>query len=101
MFANLNLTAEQTKKVQDIMAEARTKIADAERGERREIYRAAMEKITKEVLTEEQAKEYEKQRQERRERFRQGRRRRGGDGQGNRTRQRQGGQNREGAASAE
>jgi len=93
MFGNLNLSEEQTKKVQDIMAEARKQAAEADRGERREIYRAAMEKITKEVLTAEQAEQYEKQRQERRRRFRQGRRRRGGN--------RQGGQNREGGASAE
>ena len=92
MFANLNLSEDQNKKVQEIMAEARKKASEAERGDRREIYRAAMEKITKDVLTEEQAKAYEKQRAERMERFRQ---------RGNRGNRGNRGGNREGGGNAE
>jgi Spy/CpxP family protein refolding chaperone len=57
MFANLKLTAEQQKKVDGIMEEARKKADAAQPDERRTIMREAMDKIRNEVLTEEQRKQ--------------------------------------------
>ena len=62
-FARLDLSAEQQKKVNEIMAAVR----NAEPEGRRAAWRDAMRKIREEVLTGEQREQYERLRRERRE----------------------------------
>jgi len=64
-LAGVELTAEQEKAADEIMAAAMKKAADADRDERRTIYREAMQKIRDEVLTEEQRQQLQRRRQER------------------------------------
>ena len=67
MLRGLELTAEQQKKVDEIMAAARQAAKDKDGAARREAYTEAMEKIVKDVLTAEQREKLEKLQQRRRE----------------------------------
>ena len=68
LLAGLNLTAEQQKQYDQIMAEARKKAADADAEQRRTILREAMQKVRDEVLTESQRAQLQKRRAALRER---------------------------------